>query len=60
MILGGFITLIKSLQKEAIGIFNKTAVIDNFPFRNEIVRRASTTLETVKRILSALTKRDPD
>ena len=47
MILGGFITLIKILQKESIGIFNKTAVIDNFPFRNEIVRRAGTTLETV-------------
>mgnify|MGYP004298314723 CR=1 FL=1 len=47
MILGGIITLIKNLQTEAIGIFNKTAVIDNFPFRNEIVRRAGTTLETV-------------
>ena len=48
--------LIKKIEE--VGISNNTAVIDNFPFHNEIARRASTTRETVTRVLSTLTKKD--
>ena len=48
--------LIKKIEE--VEISNNTAVIDNFPFHNEIARRASTTRETVTRVLSTLTKKD--
>jgi CRP-like cAMP-binding protein len=48
--------LIKKMEE--VGISNNKTVIDNFPFHNEIARRASTTRETVTRVLSTLTKKD--
>ena len=44
-------------KTDEIGIYNNTAVIENFPVHYEIARRASTTRETVTRVLSMLTKR---
>ena len=47
-----------SLKKtDEIGTSNNKAVIENFPVHYEIARRASTTRETVTRVLSMLTKR---
>ncbi len=44
-------------KTDEIGISNNKAVIENFPVHYEIARRASTTRETVTRVLSMLTKR---
>ena len=39
-------------------ITKNRAIINNFPVHNDIARKASTTRETVTRVLSALAKKD--
>jgi CRP-like cAMP-binding protein len=48
--------LMKKIQET--GINNNKVSIENFPVHNEIARRASTTRETVTRVLSTLSKKE--